>query len=86
MKNIEKIKGRIGVKIKNEYSTIEVLTMINGRQWSGFPANIELLVMLRAAIDEYMVQHGNIEAIKHLSDNGLIDIASDFIDGTNKNA
>ena len=54
-----KESGRKKVKIADDGYGLEFYTMRNGYQWSGFGVDIELLVMMRDAIDEYFNQNDN---------------------------
>lgn len=51
---VEHRDGDRGVKIHEDQYGIEVLTMRNGFQWSGFRADRKLLEMLRDAMREFM--------------------------------
>ena len=54
MIKVEKINGKKGVRIEEGYDDFELLTCRNGHQWSGVPIDVEQLVMLRDAIDEFL--------------------------------
>lgn len=56
--NIEKTSGKKRVKIEcnTTYNVVEFGTMRNGRHWSTFEVDRELLEMMRDAINEYLAQ------------------------------
>jgi len=53
---VSNIVGKKGVIIKNSSIDIEFSTCRNGYQWSGFPVDDELLILMRNSIDEYLLK------------------------------
>lgn len=54
MTQVKKTEGQNMVSIETGKFEINVSTMINGFQSTGFPANKALLLMLRDAINEFI--------------------------------
>jgi len=56
MTTILNLNGKKGVKIEDDKYGTELLTSRNGWQWTGQVVNVELLEMIRDAINEYLEQ------------------------------
>ncbi len=51
---IERLKRELGVKVEVDSYSSTLLTMVNGRQWSGAPMTPELARMTIDALTEYL--------------------------------
>ena len=57
--------GEQRAKVTIDKYSVNLLTMVNGRQWSGFPLNVELAKMIVSVLDEYL----SIQSNKSMSNN-----------------
>lgn len=59
-------QGKRKVKIQNDGFDNALSVMKNGWQWTGFPVDDELLLMMRQAIHDYFTQKYNHESTKDI--------------------